>query len=316
MAEKLSVSIIIPTYNRKEDLKRCLRSVFRQNFIKDTEVIVVDDASTDGTKEMVREMFKRVKVIENEMRLGVSKSKNKGVVESRGKYLWFLDSDTEISKNNCLKFLYEYGESNLRMGSLGCELIMRGKQWMIREHQYFDADITFPRSKKNIEKPVDYLATCNCFVRSKLVKEIGGFNEKYYYGYEDAELGKKIVDLGYLNILDSRAEVFHYRSEKSRTANYKIFFKNRIRFCLWNFSFKDLVKLPYFDIKIFFEGAKKAKTILQKEIKGQSATTTTLLFGKFGLALEYFGGLFYGYLWNLFFLPKTLLIDKRKYRYV
>ena len=119
---KIKVSVIIPTYNRKDDLVSCLGSVFEQNF-GSREIIVVDDASTDDTKQVLREkgFLDKVVYVGNSERVGVSKAKNVGVKLAKGKYCWFLDSDTKILGKECLQFLYETLERDSRVGSLGCE---------------------------------------------------------------------------------------------------------------------------------------------------------------------------------------------------
>jgi len=317
MKNKKKVSIIIPTYNRANELMKCLESIFRQKF-SDFEVIVVDDGSTDKTKKILGDggWLRKIIYVENRINSGVSQAKNRGINKAGGDYFWFLDSDVVVKDPQCLSMLVKISQANKKMGSIGCELIERESSWKIRQHSFFGTDKTFSLKPVIKLKPIDYLATCNCFIKAALVRKIGGFNQKYFYGYEDAELGKKVADLGYWNLLDSRVSVYHFRSTGTRMANYKTFFKNRIRFCLWNFSLWNFLMLPYIDIKNFFTGVKLARKTTSYEMRGQSATKTTLLLGKVGIALEYFSGLFYGYLWNLFFLPKTLLIDKRRISYV
>ena len=89
------VSIIIPTYNRAEYLKRALKSVFSQTF-KDFEVLVMDDGSTDNTLEIV-ESFKeeRIKYEWAENFGGPAAPRNRGLRFARGEYIAFLDSDDE-----------------------------------------------------------------------------------------------------------------------------------------------------------------------------------------------------------------------------
>jgi len=86
------VSVVIPTYNRLPMLKEAVRSVLAQDF-EDFELIVVDDASTDGTFEELKQFGGRVKVIEHEENRGVSAARNRGVLHAKGKYVAFLDSD-------------------------------------------------------------------------------------------------------------------------------------------------------------------------------------------------------------------------------
>lgn len=86
------VSVVIPTYNRLQMVKEAVESVLAQDF-EDFELIVVDDGSTDGTAEAIREYGGRVRLIEHPHNRGVSAARNTGILHSRGKYIAFLDSD-------------------------------------------------------------------------------------------------------------------------------------------------------------------------------------------------------------------------------
>lgn len=88
----VKVSVIIPTYNRLPMLKEAIHSVLDQDF-EDFELIVVDDGSTDGTSDEIRRYGGRVKLIQNNENKGVSFSRNRGILQSKGKYIAFLDSD-------------------------------------------------------------------------------------------------------------------------------------------------------------------------------------------------------------------------------
>jgi glycosyltransferase involved in cell wall biosynthesis len=89
----LNVSVIIPTYNRKNLLKRALHSVSIQTFVPQ-EIIVVDDGSSDGTKDWVLEGFPYVRYI-YQHNSGVSSARNRGIREAKGSWIAFLDSDDE-----------------------------------------------------------------------------------------------------------------------------------------------------------------------------------------------------------------------------
>jgi len=89
----LNVSVIIPTYNRKNLLKRALNSVSSQTFVPQ-EIIVVDDGSSDGTKDWVLERFPYVRYIYQD-NSGVSSARNAGIKEAKGSWIAFLDSDDE-----------------------------------------------------------------------------------------------------------------------------------------------------------------------------------------------------------------------------
>ncbi len=86
------VSVIIPTYNRLSMVKEAIDSVLKQDF-EDFELIVVDDASTDGTVEEIKRYGGRVRLLQHFENRGVSAARNKGILHARGKYIAFLDSD-------------------------------------------------------------------------------------------------------------------------------------------------------------------------------------------------------------------------------
>ena len=93
----MNVSVIIPTYNRKNFLKRALHSVSNQTFVPH-EIIVVDDGSSDGTKDWVQERFPYVRYIYQD-NSGVSSARNAGIREAKGSWIAFLDSDDEWMPN-------------------------------------------------------------------------------------------------------------------------------------------------------------------------------------------------------------------------
>ena len=112
----MNISVIIPTYNRKETLKRAIQSVLIQSYTP-YEIIVIDDGSDDGTKEWLKDNFPNVKYI-YQMNSGVSSARNKGIKFARGDWIALLDSDdewlpsklkdqaNEIELNPAAKFLH------------------------------------------------------------------------------------------------------------------------------------------------------------------------------------------------------------------
>ena len=89
----MNISVIIPTFNRKETLKRAIQSVVMQSYTP-YEIIVIDDGSDDGTKEWLKDNYPDVKYI-YQMNSGVSSARNKGIKFARGDWIAFLDSDDE-----------------------------------------------------------------------------------------------------------------------------------------------------------------------------------------------------------------------------
>lgn len=118
-------SIIIVNWNTKDYLRRCLRSIQQEtsgNASLNTEIIVVDNASGDGSLEMVQEQFPWVILLKNEENHGFARANNRGIRESVGRYTLLLNSDTEIHKGS-LVTLMSFVKDNPRAGAVGARLI-------------------------------------------------------------------------------------------------------------------------------------------------------------------------------------------------
>ena len=101
----MNISVVIPTYNRIELLKRSIDSVINQT-IKPSEIIIVDDGSNDGTEAMVKKKYDSLKVIKQKNK-GASAARNSGIKASSGELICFLDSDDEW-KNDKNKVIYQH----------------------------------------------------------------------------------------------------------------------------------------------------------------------------------------------------------------
>lgn len=100
------VSIVIVNHNGKVHLEECLRSLYAQSF-SDFEIIIVDNGSTDGSVEFIRDNYPQVRLVENKINRGFCRGNNDGISISKGRYLFLLNNDTVVDKE-CLKTLYEF----------------------------------------------------------------------------------------------------------------------------------------------------------------------------------------------------------------
>src|SRR3972149_4921562 len=111
----VDVSIIIVNWNTKELLANCIRSIIERTEAGKYEIIVVDNASTDGSAEMMRDRFPYINLIESKKNLGFAKGNNRALAEVGGKYVLYLNPDTELKTNaiygvaNFLDTYSEYG---------------------------------------------------------------------------------------------------------------------------------------------------------------------------------------------------------------
>lgn len=119
------VSVIIVNYNTKYLIKDCIKAIIDNTEGINFEIIVSDNGSVDGSCEMIRSEFPDVRIIENKKNLGFGTANNRGLTIARGKYVFYLNSDTVI-KNNALKIFFDYFEEHGKdenIGVIGCNLI-------------------------------------------------------------------------------------------------------------------------------------------------------------------------------------------------
>ena len=141
----MDVSIIIVNYNTKELLKLCLESIYKHTNDITFEVIVSDNGSTDGSIEMLYNYFPAVQVIKNGQNIGFGAANNRALDIATGKYIFYLNSDTELL-NNAPKLFFDYFESHSeqRLASIGTMLESKDGFFI---HSFGD----FPTLKMNIK---------------------------------------------------------------------------------------------------------------------------------------------------------------------
>ncbi|MDP2808185.1 MAG: glycosyltransferase family 2 protein, partial [bacterium] len=122
MIEKSEISIIIVSYNVRQYLLPCITSVIDTCRDMDHEIIVVDNASTDGSAEAVKEQFPQVKVIINQNNAGFAKANNQGYEISTGDYILLLNPDT-VAKPGAIKTVLEFMRSTPAVGLAGCRMV-------------------------------------------------------------------------------------------------------------------------------------------------------------------------------------------------
>src|SRR5258708_28427908 len=114
----IQLSIIIVTWNAKKYVTECLDSLQAYTNNPNAEIIVVDNASTDGTPELVRDSYPGVTLIRNEENLGFAKANNIGIRKSTGEYVCLINSDVHVL-DGCVEKVVEYMKQDSRIGLLG-----------------------------------------------------------------------------------------------------------------------------------------------------------------------------------------------------
>lgn len=233
------ISIVIPTYNSKDCLEKALNSIFIQNY-KDIEVVMVDNGSSDGTSELLKEQFPLVKLITNNQNEGSSFARNQGIELSKGDYILFMDSDTYLDKNflaNLRKVLDKLpshiaGISPKILDAKSKKVFSCGL-YVSRLYRVYDVG----RDRASDAFPYEFTITgpntcCAVFRRGSLeeVKSGGSYFDKdFFFLFEDADLALRLKKKGYLSVFAPSLLCYHDGNGSKTSEEFRRFlcFRNR-----------------------------------------------------------------------------------------
>jgi len=213
------VSIVIPTYNRKDKLARLLESILNSNYPKNKiEIVVIDDASTDGTNDEIQEKFPVVNVIRNEREYLVSGSRNAGIKNTSGKFIFLVDDDNVVDQNT-ISELIKAMIDNEKIGVAGPIMYYYNAPNMIwcagiRRNYITSKTTVIGRDEIDegqFKQPLESEDFPNAFmVRRKAIEEAGVFDEvNFPIHYEESDFCRRVIMAGYKIITIPSAKVWH-----------------------------------------------------------------------------------------------------------
>lgn len=232
-----NLAVIIVNYNTMELLRDCLESVYEANQPKGgLQVIVVDNGSTDDSLEMVKKTFPEALIVANSENLGFAKANNIGVDASDAQNLLFLNSDTIVKKLSLVKPL-KYLKAHPSVGAITIKLLLKDGTIDYDNHRGFPtpwtaitkfsglADI-FPKStlfnnyhlgKRNLDKIHQIPVAAGSFLMmpTKIFRQIGLWDESYFFYGEDIDLCFRINKAGYKIIYYPKVTTLHLRGATS-----------------------------------------------------------------------------------------------------
>jgi GT2 family glycosyltransferase len=248
------LSVIIVNYNVKYFLEQCLFSVMRALEQVEGEVIVVDNASQDGSKDYIRGKFPLVRFIWNKENVGFARANNEALTLAKGEYILFLNPDTIVAEDSfstCIGFLEKHKEA----GAIGVHMIDGcGKFLKESKRAYptlaasfyklsglstlFPSSPTFSKYHLGHLDPskdheVDVLSGAFMMGRRKVFERTGGFDENFFMYGEDIDLSYRIQKLGYRNFYCARTSIIHFKGESTKkgSLNYvRMFYQAMIIF--------------------------------------------------------------------------------------
>jgi GT2 family glycosyltransferase len=278
MASHSITYAVIANWNGKKQLQKCLTSFFANITDLECKVVVVDNASIDGSTEMLQEKFPNVELIKNVENTGFSRANNKGIrhaITNGAKNVLLLNNDVEITDGNWFHTLMGVLNSDSRIGIVGCKLLYpNGKIQhaggiinLSGGHNRGENEVDTGRYDK-IDF-VDFVTGAVLLIRSDLICKIGlldeGFSPLYY---EDVDWCVRARLYGFKVAYSPKPTLVHYCGSSANRLNQqvKMFYLRRsfIRFFLLNFQLADIIKrIVKFETRIaigcFFGRSKNKK---------------------------------------------------------
>lgn len=220
----MNATVIIPTYNRKELVRKTLLSLEKQTYPKNEfEVIIIDDGSTDGTQEVISELKKKLKLnlsYFKQNNKGPAAARNVGIKNAEGEYIYFVDDDIELSPI-CLE---EHMKTHEKEDIAVLGYTLWSDKIKVTEFMNFIAPNGFLFNYANIKNPND--CGYGCFWTNNLSLhrhwlEDERFDETFYPEkgkpiMEDAELAYRLSKKGLRIVLNNKALAYHYHEIKEQ----------------------------------------------------------------------------------------------------
>lgn len=236
----MDVSVIIVNYNTKQLTKDCINSIIEKTAGITYEIILIDNASTDGSVELFSKE-NNIRFLPQSQNLGFGRANNLGINAAHGKYVFLLNSDTYLC-NNAVKMFFDYCENNQdkNIGAVGCLL----KDVNLRRtHSFAD----FPKIRKALfsrllsplfklcaktyntldnkslikDHPfkVDYVTGADLFIRKSQLDKYGAFDPDFFMYFEETELQHRLHKAGYQSYILPSPAIVHLEGGSIKKTN-------------------------------------------------------------------------------------------------
>ena len=293
----MDVSVIIINWNTKRLLQDCLTSVYERAGDVDYEIIVVDNASTDGSSEMVKDDFRQVILIENTENRGFAAANNQGMAVAKGRYVLLLNSDTVVL-DNAIANTVRFADENPQAAVTGCRVLNPDRTVqptcfmfpsllnMLLSSTYLYK--LFPKSKffgrermtwwyRNDIKEVDVVTGCFMLIRQKAIQQVGTMDEEFFMYGEETDWSYRFRQAGWKVMFTPVCEIIHLGGQSSRQKRSKmilqlrgsilLFMKKHNSFLTYAFAcllvaLFFFLRVPYWLIRAVFSRQNKIDDIL------------------------------------------------------
>ncbi len=217
------ISVVVLNWNGQQVVEKCLKSLQEQTYDR-LEVIVVDNASTDGSAELVKKGFPDVKVIVNKTNLGFGGGNNVGIQASRGKYIMMLNNDTRLDPH-CVEELRKCIDENGRYGACASKILLEYEDNLIDAAGIVICPDGLSIGRGRLERgdqydeetEVFFASDCACLYRREMLEDIGLYDEDFFAYADETDMGWRAQLSGWKCIYNPKAIVYHFHSASSGT---------------------------------------------------------------------------------------------------
>ena len=232
----MKLSVVIVCWNDLKVIKDCLESIYAQNHKIQFEVLVSDNGSADGSVQLVRAQYPKVRLLENGANLGFAKANNVGIRAATGEYVLILNPDTIVHEGAFDKWI-EFADRHPEAGAFGCRVLNadgtfhRPAQvfptiwrywvsafqlgWLGRFFELF-ASGSYPGWDGRTERKIDFQSGCCVLFRGAVLKELSGFDERFFYNFEETDLCKRTWVAGYRILYTPEPTVTHLWGQSTK----------------------------------------------------------------------------------------------------
>ncbi len=262
----IDLSIVIVSWNAKTFLQKCIISIIKEGINFNLQIIVVDNASTDGSPEMVDKLFPKVELIRNEKNLGFAKANNIGINECNGRYICLINSDVEVLPR-CFDELITYITKHSDIGLLGPKIINPNgslqrscKGYATPWNMFCRAlalDTLFPAIKlfggrmltywnHDTTQEVDVVNGCFWVVNKAALDKVGLLDENFFIYAEDVDWCKRFTLAGWKVIYFTGAQAIHYGGASSDNSPIRFYLEmQKANFLYWKKHHTHLAQMSF-----------------------------------------------------------------------
>ena len=252
-APTVDVSVVIVSFNTREVLRECLQTLERKTSKVTYETIVVDNASADGSADMVEKEFPGVRLVRSAVNLGFAAANNQGFALARGRYVSQLNSDAFVQPG-ALDLAVQHMDAKPEVGLSGGRLVGRDGSWQASVRKFpsplnealsltglaakYSRSRFFGRADRTWADPLepgpaDWVPGAFTLIRREVLEQIGHLDERFFLYFDDVDLCQRVKAHGYSVWYFPDVVVTHVGGESARAVSHLALSSSGVQLVLW-----------------------------------------------------------------------------------